>query len=306
MPPRFRFERYEGSTGSVTTRSAPTDSEAFDSGSIPAKRRSSSGAVEGLLLEQELREAVERGAVLREQAERLLIGVVGQACLLLVSHLLRDLGEGVVVGAHRARGHRVAHAELEDHASGELGHPLEVVGSPVRDRAEDDLLGRAPGKHDLHEVEELLLRVEVPVFLGRVERVAEGGAARDDGHLLDGLRVADEVRHERVATLVVGEDPLLLLGDDAPLLEPGDDPLYRRLEVGLADELLLRAAGENGGLVADVGEVGAREAGGLSRNLSQVDVGSERLPAGVDGEDVLASGDIGRRDEDLPVEAARP
>ena len=34
-----------------------------------------------------------------------------------------------------------------------------------------------------------------------------------------------------VAGLVVGEDALLLLGDDAPLLEAGDDALHRVVEV---------------------------------------------------------------------------
>ena len=35
-----------------------------------------------------------------------------------------------------------------------------------------------------------------------------------------------------MAALVEGEDPLLLVGDDAPLLQPRDDPLERILEVG--------------------------------------------------------------------------
>ena len=41
--------------------------------------------------------------------------------------------------------------------------------------------------------------------------------------------------NERVAALVVGEDALLLLGDDPPLLQAGDDALERVVEVGLRD-----------------------------------------------------------------------
>ena len=59
--------------------------------------------------------------------------------------------------------------------------------------------------------------------------------------------------------LVVGEDPLLLLGDDAPLLQAGDDAFHRALEVLREDRHALLAAGEDRGLVAEVGEVGARE-----------------------------------------------
>jgi len=65
--------------------------------------------------------------------------------------------------------------------------------------------------------------------------------------------------HERVPGLVVGEDPLLLLRDDAALLEAGDDALHGTLEVVLHDRRALLAAGEDRRLVADVGEVGSGE-----------------------------------------------
>ncbi len=104
--------------------------------------------------------------------------------------------------------------------------------------------------------------------------------------------------------LVVGEDPLLLLGDDAPLLEAGDDALHRALEVLHQDRRPLLAAGEDRGLVAEVGQVGAREAGGLARDHREHDLGGERLAARVHQEDLLAALEVGRRDEHLPVEAA--
>ena len=65
------------------------------------------------------------------------------------------------------------------------------------------------------------------------------------------------------------------------------------------------AAGEDRGLVADVREVGAGEAGGLARDDLEVDVVGERLAARVHLEDLLAAGEVGRRDEQLAVEAAR-
>ena len=122
---------------------------------------------------------------------------------------------------------------------------------------------------------------------------------------MHGQRVAHQVRHQRVAGLVVGEDALLLLADDAALLEAGDDALHRRLELGLADAVEVAAAGEDRRLVADVREVGAGETGGLARDGVEVDVVRERLAARVDLEDLLAAGEVGRRDEQLPVEAAR-
>ena len=52
-----------------------------------------------------------------------------------------------------------------------------------------------------------------------------------------------------------------------------------RVEVGLAMSSAVRAGGEDRGLVADVGEVGAGQAGGLAREQREVDVGAERLVA---------------------------
>ena len=115
------------------------------------------------------------------------------------------------------------------------GDALEVVRGAVRDPAEHDLLGRPAGEEHHHQVDELLARVQVAILGGHVQRVAERLPARDDRRLLRGEELADEVRHDRVAALVVGEDPLLLLGDDAPLLEPRDDALHRRVEVRLPD-----------------------------------------------------------------------
>ena len=87
---------------------------------------------------------------------------------------------------------------------------------------------------------------------------------------------------------------------------PGDDPLERGVEVLVANLLLLVAAGEDGGLVADVREVGAGQPGGLPRDPSQVDVRRQRLAARVDGQDRLAAGEVGRADEHLAVEAPGP
>ena len=64
------------------------------------------------------------------------------------------------------------------------------------------------------------------------------------------------------------------------------------------------AAGEDRRLVADVGQVGTGQAAGLAGDEVQVHVLGERLVARVHVEDLAAALEVGRRDEDLPVEAA--
>ena len=75
------------------------------------------------------------------------------------------------------------------------------------------------------------------------------------------------------------------------------------VEVLVANLGLGGASGEDGGLVAEVGEVGAGQPGGLARERSEVDVRGERLAPRVDVEDRLPSGEIRLTDEDLPIEA---
>ena len=187
-----------------------------------------------------------------------------------------------------------------------LRDALEVVRGAVRDPAEDDLLGGPAGEEDHHQVDELLARVQVAVLGRHVERVAERLPARDDRRLLRREEVADEVGHDRVPGLVVGEDPLLLLGDDAALLEPGDDALHGAPR-----------SPRSGCTAAPVRA--ARIAASLQRFARSAPVSPEvwratrsrstsaasGLPRRVDAEDRLASGDVRRGHVDLPVEASR-
>ena len=84
----------------------------------------------------------------------------------------------------------------------------------------------------------------------------------------------------------------------------GDHAVDRLVERLVGDQLLVRARGEQRGLVEDVLEVGAGEAGRTPRHREQVDVGRQRLAARVDLEDLVAPGEVGGVDLDLPVEAA--
>ena len=68
--------------------------------------------------------------------------------------------------------------------------------------------------------------------------------------------------------------------------------------------LPLRAV-EQGGLVDQVGQVGAGEARGLAGERVDVDLLGQRLAAGVDLEDLRAALAVGAVDDDLAVEAAR-
>ena len=109
----------------------------------------------------------------------------------------------------------------------------------------------------------------------------------------------------RVAGLVVGGGELLLLGHGhRAALGAHHDLVLGVLELGLRDEALVAARGQQGRLVDEVGEVGAGEAGRAARDHLGVDVGGERHLAHVHAQDLLAAEHVGVRHDDLAVEAA--
>ena len=118
--------------------------------------------------------------------------------------------------------------------------------------------------------------------------------------------VGQRVRHQRVTALVVGDHPLLALGDQPALaLRARHHAVDRLLELREADELEVVARREQRGLVHEVGEIGTGEPGRAARDHVEVDAGRERLLLAVHREDRLASLEIGTVDHDLAVEATR-
>ena len=113
------------------------------------------------------------------------------------------------------------------------------------------------------------------------------------------------VTDERVAHLVVRRDLPLLLGEEARLLlGAGDHAHDPFLELLLADRLPAAARGQERGLVDEVREVGAGEAGRARGERVELDLGIDRLALRVHLEDPLAADAVGPVDDDLPVETA--
>ncbi len=196
-----------------------------------------------------------------------LVRVVG-----LVAHLAAE-ERLVLVAAEHARAELLAHPVAHDHRLRRRRDLLEVVRRAGRDLVEDELLCRATAERHREVVHQRRLRGQVAVLGRQRDRQAERLAARDDRDLVDRVRVLEVVPDERVAHLVVGRDLALLLAEQPGLLlgagDHAHDPL---LELLLADHLLAVARGEQRGLVDQVGEVGAREAGRSGRERVELDL----------------------------------
>ena len=231
--------------------------------------------------------------------------LVGDELLLLVDRPPGRVRHRVVLRRELLGLQLGAHPVLGDHGAADLVHLLQVVRRPGGDLAEDEMLGDPPAEEHDEVVHQLLLGLQVAVLLRQVEGVAECAAARDDRNAVHLLDAGEELGADGVPGLVVGHDPLLVIGDHAARLHAGDDPLERRLEVLGGDLLALRPAGEDRSLVADVGQVGARQAAGLAGDQVELYVAGQRFVARVDLDDRLATLEVGGRDEDLAVEAPR-
>src|SRR5438105_653923 len=231
--------------------------------------------LERFLRDELLYDKVELVAVLREHLVRALpralddvvyFGVDDLRDLLGVVPLLLDLTteeDELVAAAVLERAELLAHAELGDHLPSHLGRLLDVVARACRGVATQvELLGDPAAEGGGDVVFELPLGPHVPVLLRERPRHAHRHTAGDDRDLVHRVGVLEQLEAEGVAGLVVGDDPLLFLGDDArTALRTKGDLLERLLEVDLADGLLVAARCEDRGLVHDVGQVRAGEAG---------------------------------------------
>ncbi len=199
----------------------------------------------------------------------------------------------------------VAHAVHGDHVAGGVRRLLDVAGGAGGDIVEENLLSHTSAERDDDVLKHLAARAEALVVLRAEQRKAAGLAARDDRDILHGIDVFKIVRGDGVAGFVVRGEPPLLLGDDAGLfLRAHGDFENGVVNVLLHDEPAVTAHREQRGLVEQVFQIRAGEAGRALGNVVQIDVLAERLAAGVDLQDVGAALDIGQADVHLPVEAA--
>ena len=106
-----------------------------------------------------------------------------------------------------------------------------------------------------------------------------------------------------MAALVIGRRPLLLGRQDHRLaLRSEHDAVTGVLEVDPFDLLGPATDGDERRFVDEVGEVGACEARRLAGEDGEIDAGIERLPLGVDAEDLLPATEVGPIHHDLAVD----
>ena len=108
-----------------------------------------------------------------------------------------------------------------------------------------------------------------------------------------------------MAGLVVGHQTLAALAHHPVLLlRAGHHALDGIVDLVHGDLRQLAAGGQDGGLVEQVGQIGAGEAGRAPGHLVEIDILGQGLAAGMDAEDLQAAGVVGPVDHHLAIETA--
>lgn len=218
-------------------------------------------------------------------------------------------GRNSIIASVLGRKNKVAelgtHAFFGNHFFGKFGDIREVGGGTSRDIvfAEDELLGDATAHGTSENVLQFIDILVTTVFGGEEPSDATGATAGDNRYLMNGVGVGENVADDGVTGFVIGGDFFLVVVHDLGLALGADgDTLEGFGQVGVSDGLVAETSSGNGRLVGDVGEVGARRAGGLFGEGVQVNVFVERFVFEMDFQNLETVLALGERDVDMAVE----
>ena len=140
------------------------------------------------------------------------------------------------------------------------------------------------------------------VLLRKLQRVTQSLAAADDRDLVDRIGVLQDVTHQGVTALVVGNRGALGLGHHATLaLRSGNHALHRFLDLVHRDHGTMAAGSQQRRLVEQICQIGAGEANGHLGELLKLHVLVHRLVLGMHAQDLLAALHIRTVDRNLTV-----
>ncbi len=200
-----------------------------------------------------------------------------------------------------------AHAPFAHHLAGQLGVADEVVAGTGGEVAVDEELGGTAAHAHGEGVLDDVARVDVTLLEGQLLGHAQRQSRRQDGDLVDGVGVLEHVGEHGVAALVEGDALFLGLRQHQALASLSHEhAVAGGFEVLLVDLVRTAPNGVEGGLVHQVGQIGAAHARGAPCHELEVDAVADALVLAVDLQDGQALFEVGEGDDDLAVETAGP
>ena len=223
----------------------------------------------------------------------LVIGVVAAQ-----EHLMLRLAKDL-------RAQLLAHAQARDHLARHLSRALQIVARARRDVVAHELLGNATAQEHGELVKHLVLGLEEVILLRKLQCVAQGLTAADDRDLMNRIGMLQDVAHQSVAALMVGNRGAFGLGHHATLaLRSSNHALHRLLDLVHRDHGTMTASGQQRRLVEQVRQIGTSKANGHLGELLKLDVLVHRLVLGMHTQDLLAALHVRTVDRNLAVKTA--
>mmetsp|Transcript_4333 Transcript_4333/g.11422 ORF Transcript_4333/g.11422 Transcript_4333/m.11422 type:complete len:341 (-) Transcript_4333:1198-2220(-) len=222
--------------------------------------------------------------------------------------LIRERAVRLAVDKHGHRRVVDAHAALHDHLAGYLCGLLQVRHAPRRHVVGtiDELLGSLAPHQQVQPSLQLEQTLRITLRGRDLPCDSESVSARHDGCLVDRVGALGVEGDERVAALVVGRHPLLLLTHRIAALQTNNDAVKCLLEVlhwYVWPPLCRRL---DGGDVDDVEQVRTRHARRPPRHHVHVHVLAQYHARPVHLQDLVSACEVGERHDDVLVEASRP
>ena len=225
---------------------------------------------DGLALNQQISQLLNLLAVCLDQRASLVRSLVDQSAHLLVdlacSLLAERFGEGValtrrVVVADVAN--LLAHTVVGNHCVCHIARALQVVQCARADRTQEGLLRYTTRNHTAHTLTQVAT-CDVGALLGQIPRCTEALTARNDRNLNHGIALRQQPHHRCVSSLVNGRCVALLGGHyGILLLQTAHDTVDSGKEVLLRNQFLVVTSSDQCRLIADISDVGTREASRL-------------------------------------------
>ena len=229
-------------------------------------------------------------------AARRLLGVI------LVIGIIATKEHLMLCLAKHLRAQLLAHAQTRNHLARHLGRALQIVARARCNVIAHELLGNATAQEHGKLVEHLVLGLEEVILLRKLQRIAQSLTAADNRNLVNRIGVLQDVTHQSMTALVVGNRGALGFGHHAPLaLRSCNHALHRFFDLVHRDHGAMTASGKQCGLVEQVCQIGTGKANGHLGELLKLNVLIHWLVLGMHAQDLLAPLHIRAVDRNLAV-----
>ena len=212
----------------------------------------------------------------------------------------------VLVFAVDHRTHHIAHTVADNHVAGHLSGAFKVVGSTGCHLMHEDFFGNTSAEQDGDTRQQILLVIRIVVFGRQLHRQTQSTSARNNRDFVHRIALRHQTSNQSVAGFVISRVAFFVFGHDHGLaFGTHHDLVFSAFEVFHSNYTAIAAGSKQSSFVDEVRQIGTGEARGTASEDRFIHVGADRNLAHMNFQNLLTAADIGQRNHDLTVKAAR-